>query len=120
MKVVRFEDLQIWQQSRELVVKIYAIFDGESKATHDFGFKSQITRAAISVMHNIAEGFERNGDAEFAQFLSIAKASSGEVRSMLYAAEDLFYLSPENSKSIRTEYEELSRGIAKLANYLRE
>ena len=119
MKVDRFEDLKVWQHSRALVSEIYQLFSEGSKAGNDFGFKSQITRASVSVMNNIAEGFERNGDVEFAHFLSISKASSGEVRSMLYAAEDLFYVESQKAADLRKEYEELSRGIAKLAAYLR-
>lgn len=120
MKVERFEDLTIWKQGRVLVGEIYKLFESGSRGESDFGFKSQITRAAVSVMNNIAEGFERDGDVEFAHFLSLAKASAGEVRSMLYLAEDLFYTEAVKAESLRREYEELSRGIATLAVYLKK
>ena len=90
MKAERFEDLKIWQQARELVAQIYFSFGSESRAGQDYGFRNQMTRASLSVMNNIAEGFERSTVRDFAHFLTIAKASAGEVRSMLYAAEDLF------------------------------
>jgi four helix bundle protein len=120
MKADRFEDLKIWKQSRELVVKIYDSFKDETRGGQDYGFKNQITRASISVMNNIAEGFERKSDIDFAHFLDIAKASAGEVRSMLYAAEDLFYMKCPDAAKLRSDYEDLSRGIAKLATYLRK
>ena len=120
MKVEQFEDLMIWQKSRQLVGLIYGSFEADSPGGKDYGFRNQITRAAISVMNNIAEGFERNGDKEFAQFLSIAKASAGEVRSMIYAAEDLSYMDSVFAKMMRAEYRQLSCSISKLATYLRK
>ena len=119
MKAERFEELEIWKMSRALVPQVYGCFDAESLGGQDYGFRNQITRAAVSVMNNIAEGFERTSDKDFAHFLTIAKASSGEVRSMLYAAEDIHYLDAHTASKLRTDYEGLSRGIAKLASYLR-
>lgn len=119
MKADRFEELTIWQYARILVPKIYSLFSSETSGGMDFGFRNQITRAAVSVMNNIAEGFERKTDADFAHFLDVAKASSGEVRSMLYAAEDLGYIGSQIAVNLRAEYENLSRGIAKLTSYLR-
>jgi four helix bundle protein len=119
MKAERFEELEIWKMSRALVTRVYVCFDAESLGGQDYGFRNQITRAAVSVMNNIAEGFERATDKDFAHFLTIAKASSGEVRSMLYAAEDIRYLDAHAASKLRTDYERLSRGIAKLASYLR-
>jgi four helix bundle protein len=120
MKADRFEELKIWQQSREAVVRVYDSFKPQTLGGQDYGFKNQITRAAVSVMNNIAEGFERKSDIDFARFLDIAKASAGEVRSMVYAAEDLFYLKSSDAEQLRFDYEDLSRGIAKLATYLRK
>jgi four helix bundle protein len=119
VKADRFEELKIWQCARILVPKIYSLFGSETSGGMDFGFRNQITRAAVSVMNNIAEGFERKTDADFAHFLDVAKASSGEVRSMLYAAEDLGYINSQVAVNMRAEYENLSRGIAKLTSYLR-
>ena len=84
-----FEELRIWQQARKQAKEVYTEFGGESVSSRDFGFRDQIQRAGVSVMNNIAEGFERHSPTEFAHFLNIAKASCGEVRSMLYLAEDL-------------------------------
>ena len=83
-----FEDLQIWQRSRVLTNAIYNAFE----KIRDFEFRSQIQRASVSVMNNIAEGFERRTKKDFAHFLDLSKGSSGEVRSMLYLAEDRRYI----------------------------
>jgi four helix bundle protein len=93
-KINRFEDFIAWQKARLLTAEIYRITDRE-KFARDFGLKDQIRRAAVSIMSNIAEGFERGRLAEFHHFLSIAKASCAELRSQLYAALDAGYLSKE-------------------------
>ena len=113
-KVRRFEDLDIWKESKILVLQIYNIFR-ESK---DYGFRDQICRASVSVMNNIAEGFERESDKEFQRFLYISKASSGEVRSMLYLASDLNYISVDNAKELIISYEKLSSKLYSLIQYL--
>ncbi len=74
-----------WQKSKKLTITVYNIF----KETKDFGFKNQIERASVSIMNNIAEGFERKSNKEFKYFLFVAKGSCAEVRSMLYLAKDL-------------------------------
>jgi len=93
-KVSKFEDLRAWQQAHELAVLIYRLTEKESFA-RDFSLKDQIQRSAISVMSNIAEGFERYSRSEFRQFLSIARGSVGEVRSQLHLARSLTYLTNE-------------------------
>ncbi len=85
MKIEKFEDILSWQKSRELTITVYNIFRG----TKDFGFKNQIERASVSIMNNVAEGFERKSNKEFKYFLFVAKGSCAEVRSMLYLAKDL-------------------------------
>jgi len=90
-RVDRFEDLIAWQKARALTREIYQL-TAEPAFSRDFGLKDQIRRAAISIMSNIAEGFERNRPNEFHQFLSIAKASCAELRSQLYIALDACYL----------------------------
>ena len=85
MKIERFEDIIAWQKAKELTISVYTLFS----ASRDFGFRDQIQRASVSVMNNIAEGFERKGNKEFSHFLYIAKGSCGEVRSMLYLAKEL-------------------------------
>lgn len=90
-KIERFEDLIAWQKARELTRVIYANTQSGPFAK-DFGLSNQIQRAAVSIMSNIAEGFERGGRGEFHQFLSMAKASCAELRSQLYVAFDNGYL----------------------------
>jgi|ERR1019366_2332198 four helix bundle protein len=90
-KIVRFEDLIAWQKARILTRQIYQI-TGEGAFARDFGLRDQIRRAAVSIMSNIAEGFERGRPAEFHQFLSIAKASCAELRCQLYIAFDACHL----------------------------
>lgn len=104
----RFEDLRIWQQARIVTNEVYdALSD-----CRDYGFRDQIQRASVSSMNNIAEGFERRTAKDFGHFLDIAKASSGEVRSMLYLAEDRKYLSAESATIMRSKARSLSAGIA--------
>jgi four helix bundle protein len=119
MTVQRFEDLRIWQDARVLANRVYDSFGPDSQAGRDFGFRDQIQRAAVSVMNNIAEGFERKTDADFARFLDLAKGSNGEVRSMLYLAEDRRYLTLEAANDLRAFSEQLSKGIESFAKYLR-
>ena len=94
MKIQRFEDLEAWQIARELTNKIYSISRKES-IRRDYGFVDQIRRAAISIMNNIAEGFERGSNKDFVRFLFIARGSAGEVRSMLYVGLDQGYLADD-------------------------
>jgi four helix bundle protein len=89
MKIERFEDIDAWKESRILVKNIYGIMEN----IRDYGFRDQIQRAAISIMSNIAEGFDRGTNKEFIYFLlTIARGSVAEVRSLLYAAQDIGYL----------------------------
>jgi four helix bundle protein len=93
-RIERFEDFIAWQKARVLAAEIYKITD-KGKFARDFGLRDQIRRAAVSVMSNIAEGFERGRPTEFHQVLSIAKASCPELRSQLYIALDAGYLNQE-------------------------
>jgi four helix bundle protein len=93
-RIERFEDFVAWQKARALTASIYKV-TSEGHFAKDFGLKDQIRRASVSIMSNIAEGFERGRSSEFHQFLSIAKASCAELRSQLYIALDAGYLSPE-------------------------
>jgi four helix bundle protein len=114
--VQQFEKLEIWQNARLLSVKIYDHF-GQIK---DYGFKDQICRASISVMNNIAEGFERNSYKEFKHFLQIAKGSAGEVRSMLWIANDLNYIEREKSQQLIEEHIVLSSQLSRFIQYLQK
>jgi four helix bundle protein len=115
-----FEDLWIWQQARLLVCSVYTDFGRDAPASHDFAFRSQIQRAAISIMNNIAEGFERSTDPDHIRFLDIAKASCSEVRSMYYADEDLSYITPAVAEERRQFVRRLAAGIASLQAHLRK
>ena len=90
MKYKQFEDLPVWQESRDLVKQIYEL-TSKSCFQKDFGFKDQIQRASISIMNNIAEGFEKDNNTEFIRFLYFSKGSAGEVRSMLYSKRSKIY-----------------------------
>jgi four helix bundle protein len=109
----RFEDLVAWQRARELVPDVYALAQ-EPRVARDAGFRNQIQRAAVSVMSNIAEGHERGSRAEFHQMLTIAKGSSGEVRSLLYMAMDAGMVDSEECLRLLEKAEELSRIIGGL------
>ena len=91
MKVRRFEDLEVWQKAKDLSVQIYRVTQ-DGRFGGDYGLRNQIRRAAVSVMSNIAEGFDRYSRAEFRQFLSISRGSASEVRSQLHLALALGYL----------------------------
>jgi len=105
-KFSSFEEIIVWQQSKGLVTECYKIF----RCNKDYSFRDQIQRACISVMNNIAEGFERKGNKEFIKFLYISKGSCGEVRSMLYIARELKYISEEEFTTLF----ELSFRISKM------
>lgn len=117
MKIKKFEDLESWKKARELTNTVYAA-TATGGFTRDFGLKDQIRRASISILSNIAEGFERGGDKEFLQFLAVAKGSCGEVRAQLYIAVDQGYLSQELFKSVSDKTHEIGRLISGLMKYL--
>ena len=118
-EIKRFEDIEAWQRARQLVQAIYEISSLRDFAK-DFGLKEQIRRAAVSVMSNIAEGSERGGDKEFLQFLALAKASGGEVRSQLYVALDQNYLNEAQFRSISEQAIQISQLIAGFMRYLQQ
>jgi four helix bundle protein len=115
----RFEDMMAWQKAREMTWAIYKC-SRRGEFARDFSLKDQIRRSSSSVMSNIAEGYERNGDKEFVQFLSQAKGSCGEVRSQLYVAIDQEYLSNDEFKVIGDMAVEISKMISGLMTYLRQ
>ncbi|HET9296752.1 MAG TPA: four helix bundle protein [Candidatus Binatia bacterium] len=119
MTVQNFEDLNVWKQARLLTQEVYRLTKTE-KFSRDFGLRDQIQRAAISVMSNIAEGFERGGNQEFSQFLYIAKASCGEVRSQLYVAFDQGYVTHDETEKLRQSFKRLSGMISNLIAYMRQ
>jgi four helix bundle protein len=113
----QFEDLNVWQEARQLVNAIYE--STKQRAFHDdFGLRDQIRRAAVSTMSNIAEGFERGTRKEFVQFLNIAKGSNGEVRSQLQVAMDQKYISEKEFVALNEAAILLSRKLSAFIRYL--
>ena len=108
MGVTRFEDLIGWQRSRELNKLTYE-FTQKGPLNKEFTLRDQMRRSSLSVMSNIAEGFDRGGDKEFVQYLFISKGSCSELRSQLYAAKDVGYLDPEEFKTAFELAEETSK-----------
>lgn len=116
VKVERFEDIIAWQKAKELTLSIYTQFKG----CRDKGFTDQICRAAVSVMNNIAEGFERRSNKEFIQFLFIAKGSSAEIRSMLHLAKDLRYLAADRHEELYNDSTEIAKILSGFIKSLRD
>lgn len=117
--ISRFEDLIAWQKARVLTKKIYSV-SSAGEFARDFGLRNQIQRAAVSIMSNIAEGYERGAAGEFHRFVSIAKASCAEVRCQLYVAADVGYISPNQFTELRREFEELGRILGGLRRSIQQ
>jgi four helix bundle protein len=117
--IERFEDIEAWKKARELARRIYELTDRGNLA-RDFGLKDQLKRSSISIMSNIAEGFEREGDNEFRQFLSIAKGSVGELKAQLYVALDAGLIPAEEFSGLMSMSDETSRLIAGFMRYLKQ
>lgn len=115
--IKRFEDLEIWLEARRLSQEIIKLSQTTDLKT-DFRLKAQIKASSGSVMDNIAEGFERNGNAEFNNFLSIAKGSAGETRSQLYTVFDNGYIDEKTLEVLKSNYENLSIKINNFMKYL--
>ena len=119
MKIEKFEDLEIWQESRELCKRVFEITSIEPFQS-DFKFRDQIRSSSGSIMDNIAEGFERDGNKEFVQFLSISKGSCGEVRSQSYRAFDFQYIIQGTLDELISLTTQLSKKISSLMIYLKK
>jgi len=113
--IQRFEDIQAWQEARILVKMIYQLTNKE-KFSKDFGMRDQIRRAAVSVMNNIAEGFDCESKIEFARFLGIARRSAVEVQSVLYAAMDVEYI---GQAEFDVHYEQARKAKALIGGFKR-
>ena len=119
MQIKNFEELEIWKIARRLTQEVYALAQ-TSKFSRDYGLRDQMQRAAVSIMSNIAEGFERGGNQEFVQFLYVAKASCGELRSQLYVALDQKYIDPQVANEMTTTLKRLSMMIKHLIDHLKQ
>jgi four helix bundle protein len=115
--ITRFEEIEAWKTSRQLTTLIYRLSE-QGIFGKDYGLKDQIRRASVSVMSNIAEGFESRTDTQFINFLGHAKGSAGEVRAQLYIALDLKYISQEQFAEAYEFADKSSRQITRFINYL--
>ena len=111
---MKFENLDVWKRSSRLCADLYKYF----RNLTDFGFRDQITRSALSVPSNIAEGFERDSPKEFSRFLQYAKGSCGELRTQLYIGIEIGYITPETGKTWVKETKEISAMIVGLSKSL--
>lgn len=118
-KIERFEDVEAWKLAREATRLIYEI-SGTGYFAKDFPLRDQIRKSSVSVMSNIAEGFERDGDREFVNFLSIAKGSCGEARSQLYVALDQQYVTDEQFRIVYSSVNETGKRIGGFMKYLQQ
>jgi len=114
-----FEEIEAWKKTRKLVKKIYKI-SGSGKFSEDWSLKDQIRRAALSIMSNIAEGYLRQTDKEFTQFLYIAKGSTAEVQSQLYVALDLNYINNDKFETLYNETVIILKLLAGFIKYLKK
>jgi four helix bundle protein len=117
VSVSRFEDLIVWQRSKELSLEVYRVC-GVGRFSRDWGLRDQIQRASVSVMSNIAEGFERPTALDFARFLGMARSSAAEVRSILQLAHDLGYVSPNDAERLIGMCVEIRRMLISLRKSL--
>ncbi len=115
MTIEKFEDIIAWQKAKEMTIAIYKLHQD----SRDFGFRDQIQRASISVMNNIAEGFERKTNNEFRYFLYVAKGSCGQVRSMLLLAKELNKIDEDNFKLLYFLSCEISKMLSGLIKSLK-
>lgn len=119
MKINRFEDLKAWQEARKLVKAVYDSINKSEKFKRDYRSRDQATSAAISVMSNIAEGFSRQSNKEFIQFLFISKSSASEVQSIFYIALDQGYISESSFRKVYEQADKVAQINSGLIRYLR-
>ena len=117
-RIQEFEDLEVWKLARKLTVQVYALSRNGAFAK-DYGFCNQIRRAVVSIVSNIAEGFERRSNSQFIQFLDIANGSAGEVRAQLYVALDLGYITQEQVQAAFNDITSIGKMLTSLTRRLR-
>ncbi|MFP4473898.1 MAG: four helix bundle protein [Candidatus Omnitrophota bacterium] len=120
MKILRFEDIDAWKNARALTNEIYQLSKAVNHKNHDFRFWSQITSASASIMSNIAEGFSRQTNKEFIQYLFIAKGSTAEVQSLLYIAKDANYITNQDFQKFYRHTDITARLISNFITYLKK
>ena len=113
----RFEDLEVWQRAKDLTNLIYK-YSTDSSFSRDFGLRDQMRRASVSIMSNIAEGFESQTQAMFIKYLGYAKGSAGELRAQLYIARDQGYITEEDFNTMFSTAEICSRQLTGFIQYL--
>jgi len=118
MQYNKFEDLPVWQSSRKFTTIIYQTIESNPKLSRDFSLNDQLKRATYSITLNIAEGFERRSNKEFANFINIAKGSAGEVRSILYILLDNNHISKESFENLYSNITEISTALSNFRKYL--
>jgi four helix bundle protein len=116
--IQRFEEIEAWQTARELTREVYRV-SGRGAFARDFGLRDQMRRSAVSVMSNIAEGFETGTQPQFIRYLSLAKGSAGELRAQLYVAQDVGYIDDDESEHLRDLAEKCSSQLSRFITYLR-
>jgi four helix bundle protein len=114
-----FEELDVWKNGKKFTVLIYKVTNSKTFSS-DFSLRDLLRRASVSIISNIAEGFERNGNKEFIRFLKIAKGSAGEIRAQLYIAFELDYISNSEFKELYEEINLISKQLSALITYLRK
>jgi len=114
----KFEDIPVWQISRKFVADIYKLIDKNVKLKRDFSLCDQLKRASYSIPLNIAEGFERSSNKEFANFVNIAKGSAGEVRTIVYVLLDNEYISKKEAEELLKELHNISSHLSHFRSYL--
>lgn len=118
MQYKRFEDVPVWDKSKKFVNGVYELISQNSKLAKDFSLVDQLKRASYSIMLNIAEGFERGSNKEFANFLNIAKGSAGEVRSILYILKENNYIIEKDFDELYSEIEQIGIELSNFRKFL--
>ena len=118
MRYDKFEDIPVWQESQQIVNKIYYLLRENKNLQKDFSLCDQLKRSAYSIMLNIAEGFKRSSNKEFANFLNIAKGSAGEVRCILHITQNNKYITDSEYEALYKDIENISKHLSNFRKFL--